>query len=442
MNQRLIQRKTVISVFVSAMVAASFSVSAETLSEVVAKTLKSNPEVLADINARLASDEVIKQAASGYKPTLDIEAGIGREWTDSPTTQSRSVNLKRGESSFKATQKLYDGSNTKYQVDRSEAMAAAAAHQIADTSQRVAFNAVQAYLDILRTDELVAIAQENLTSHESVNEKIGLKVKSGVARAADVDQATARLSLSQSNLFEAEGNQTDATTRYKRVVGETPTSALEPQADCCLNTPKSLEEALTTAMEQHPALAMSVAQHEAALAETGVADSAFQPKVNLEVEGSADNNLDGTEGHDKDLLAMVRLKQNLLNGGADSARIAETGHLSAQQKELALSKQREVEEDVRLSWSATERAASQLPFLKQHADATKKSYEAYQQQFSLGQRTLLDLLDMENEKFTSQTAYINASYDHKIACYQLLASMGILTEKLNVDLAEESKTTR
>lgn len=435
MSQSFMKRKTLIGLMTVAM--AVTNVSAETLEEVVAKTLKTNPEVLADIHARLASDEVVKQAAAGYKPTLDIEAGIGREWTDSPSTQSRSVNLKRGEASFIATQMLYDGFDTKHQVQRSQALADAAANQIADTSQRVAFNTVQAYLNVLRNDELVSIAQENLASHERVNEQIELRAKSGVARAADVDQSTARVSLSQSSVLAAQGRQIDAQTNYQRVVGEAPAS-LSVTEDCCNKLPTSLTSALETAMKQHPALDRAVARHEAALAETGVANSTFHPQVNFEIEGSADNNLDGTEGHDKDLLAMVRLRQNLSSGGADTARVAETEHLSAQQKELAMSTQREIEEDVRLSWNALERTASQLPFLKQHADSTINSYEAYQQQFNLGQRTLLDLLDVENEKFTSQTDYINAKYDHQIACYQLLASMGVLTDNLGIQLAEES----
>ncbi len=397
--------------------------------------------MLADINSRLAADAVIDQAAAGYKPTLDIEAGIGREWSRNSSTQFDTVNLKRGEASFIATQRLYDGFETKHQVDRAKSLANAAAHQIADTSERIAFEAAQAYLNVMRTDEQLVIAQDNVTSHERVSEQIELRAKSGVARAADIDQATARVSLSQSNLYAAQGSQIDAQTNYHRVVGEAATE-LASTKDCCMEMPTSLEAALQIAMEKHPALDRYVALHEAALSETGVAKSAFQPKVNFEIEGSADNNLDGTEGHDKDLLAMIRLRQNVLNGGADSARVSETVHLSEQQKQLALTQQRDIEEDVRLSWSALQRAASQLPFLKQHAESTAKSYEAYQQQFKLGQRTLLDLLDSESERFAAETAYIDAKYDHQIACYQLLASMGVLTENLGIALAEQTEAAQ
>jgi adhesin transport system outer membrane protein len=409
---------------------------ADTIEEVVAKTVQSHPEVLADINSRLAANAVIDQAAAGYKPTLDVELGIGREWSRNSSTQFENVNLKRGEASFIATQKLYDGFETKHQVARAQAISNAAAHQIVDTSQRIAFEATQAYLNVLRSGELIVIAESNLTSHQRVNEQIELRVNSGVARASDIDQVTARVSLSQSNLFEAQGQEIDAQTNYQRVVGEMPTDDLALTKDCCTDMPTSLETALQTAMQKHPALDRYVALHEAALAETGVAKSAFQPKVNFEIEGSADNNLDGTEGHDKDLLAMIRLRQNLLNGGADSARVSETVYLSEQQKQLALIQQREIEHDVRLSWSLLQRAASLLPFLKQHAESTAKSYEAYQQQFKLGQRTLLDLLDSENEKFNAETAFIDAKYDHQIACYQLLASMGVLTESLGISLSE------
>jgi adhesin transport system outer membrane protein len=135
---------------------------------------------------------------------------------------------------------------------------------------------------------------------------------------------------------------------------------------------------------------------------------------------------------------MFRLRHNLANGGYDSARIAETEHLTEQQKQLVLKTQREVEADVRLAWNALKRANSRLPHLKTHAESAAKTHEAYQQQFNLGQRTLLDLLDQENERFTAKTDYIHGFYDEKIACYRVLASMGVLVETMGLTPVDDS----
>jgi adhesin transport system outer membrane protein len=77
-----------------------------------------------------------------------------------------------------------------------------------------------------------------------------------------------------------------------------------------------------------------------------------------------------------------------------------------------------------------------LPYLKTHAVSAERTHASYQQQFNLGQRTLLDLLDQENEKFTAQSDYINGVYDEKVACYRLLASMGVILETLDIVLVE------
>ena len=93
---------------------------------------------------------------------------------------------------------------------------------------------------------------------------------------------------------------------------------------------------------------------------------------------------------------------------------------------------------MRFSWNAMETVQRQMDFFKEHADSTEKTHVAYRQQFGLGERTLLDLLDTANELYVSKTAYTNAVYDHRFASYRVLASMGSLNQTLQVKLPEEA----
>jgi adhesin transport system outer membrane protein len=408
---------------------------AQSLNDAVQHTLNTNPEVLEDVNLQLAAEQRIEQAKAGYYPKADLNLGFGHEWTDSPSTNFRSEHLKRTEAGITASQMIYDGYHTKQSVDKAESFAQAATHKIADTSERIGFTAVQSYLNVLRNDELLTVSDENLLAHQTVADQISLRTESGVGRKSDSDQANARVALAQSNYFAAQGNSTDAKTSFLRVIGLQP-SDLSAQDGCCDKVPATLTEALSIAMEKHPSLQEAVANYEASMAETGIAKSSFHPKVHFELEANADNNTDGRSGRDEELLAMFRLRHNLANGGFDTARIAETEHLTEQQKQIVLKTQREVEADVRLAWNALKRANSKLPHLQTHAEAAAKTHSAYQQQFNLGQRTLLDLLDQENERFTAKTDYINGTYDEKIACYRVLGSMGILVETLGLTPAD------
>ncbi|THK40803.1 type I secretion protein TolC [Methylophaga sp. SB9B] len=415
-------------------------VMAQTLVQAVEQTIQSNPEILAEANRRLSVDKTIDQARAGYAPRVDLNLGYGREYTKNPATRPGSESLTRGEASITARQMLYDGFYTKSEVDRTTASADSAGFAVTDISERRSLQAIGAYLDVLRRQDLLKLTQTNLESHQTIFSQIEQRSESGVGRRADVDQAQARLALSQSNLESQIGNVEDARTNFQRVVGTMPENITNPGDGCCDQAPATLDDAVKIAYNQHPTLRTALANHEASLAQENAAKSAFHPRVDLDLGASANNNLDGEPGHDKGLYAMFRLQYNLLNGGADKARIEQIEHLSEQQKELINRAQREIELDVRLAWNALENAERRLPGLKQRVEAAEKTREAYAAQFRIGQRTLLDLLDSENELLSSGIAYTEAYYDRIYACYWLMQSMGKLLETMAIEQREEALT--
>jgi adhesin transport system outer membrane protein len=416
------------------------SVSAQSLTEAVDKTIKSNPNVLADANFRRSVDKTIDQARAGYYPQVDLNLGIGKERAENNSTAPGHRTLTRGEAGLSASQMLYDGFATKSAVEQTQSQAESAGYSVFDTAETTSLRAVQVYLDVLRRQELLKLTEANLESHERIYSQIEQRFESGVGNSANLEQTKGRLALSEANLTSNRGNLDDALSSYNRVVGNMPESPADPGLDCCDKAPATLEEALAIAYHEHPALRSAMAQHEAALAQEQGAEAPFHPRVDLELSTRADNNLDGDKGHEKEILAMVRLRYNLLNGGADKARLEETGFLSQQAREEANIAMRDIERDVRLSWNSLDNLSHQLPVLKQRMESALKTRDAYQEQFNLGQRTLLDLLDTENEVLTASAEYTNAYYDHLYACYWLAETMGKLLEHLELEAPEEAIT--
>jgi len=416
------------------------SASAQTLTEAVDKTIKSNPNVLADANFRHSVDKTIDQARAGYYPQVDLNLGIGKERAENNSTAPGHRTLTRGEAGLSASQMLYDGFATKSAVEQTQSQAESAGYSVFDTAETTSLRAVQVYLDVLRRQELLKLTEANLESHERIYSQIEQRFESGVGNSANLEQTKGRLALSEANLTSNRGNLDDALSSYNRVVGNMPESPADPGLDCCDKAPATLEEALAIAYHEHPALRSAMAQHEAALAQEQGAEAPFHPRVDLELSTRADNNLDGDKGHEKEILAMVRLRYNLLNGGADKARLEETGFLSQQAREEANIAMRDIERDVRLSWNSLDNLSHQLPVLKQRMESALKTRDAYQEQFNLGQRTLLDLLDTENEVLTASAEYTNAYYDHLYACYWLAETMGKLLEHLELEAPEEAIT--
>lgn len=416
--------------------------SADTLQEAVDATVKTNPDVLAAVHERQAVSKEIDQARAGYFPTLDLQVGTGWEMTDNPSTRGSGrgeVHLNRDEARLDARQMLFDGMETKNEVERQEARTNSRAFSVFSAAENTGLDAVEAYLNVLRRQNLVELAQTNLEAHQRTHDQIMLRSERGVGRRADMDQSLGRLALAEANLMSEQSNLRDAETSYIRVVGMDPNSLLQPDSPISL-IPQTQDEAIATAVDNHPTLRLAAFDVESAQSQHATAKAPFYPDLHLEVGTRADHDIDGQEGKDKDLYAMLRLRYNLANGGRDTARREETAFLINQAAEIRNNTHRQVEESVRLSWNAWETLKRQMSSRRQHVESSEKSRDAYQQQFSLGQRTLLDLLDSENEVFRARTALVNTQYDEMFAMYRILNSMGMLLQGLNVELPEAATT--
>ncbi|NQY25987.1 MAG: TolC family outer membrane protein [Piscirickettsiaceae bacterium] len=419
-------------------------VSAATLQEAVGTTIKTNPDVLAASNERNAVFEEVKQARAGYFPTLDLAIGTGWESSDNPTTRARkgheNVHMNRDEASLNLRQMIFDGMATKNEVRRQSARTDSRAYSVYGASENTALEAVDAYLNVLRQQSLVDLASTNLDAHERTHDQITLRSDRGVGRKADMDQSQGRVALAKANLIAEQSNLRDAETNYLRVVGDTAESLSDPESPRSF-IPETVDDAIGLALGNHPTLKSAESDVESAYAQHETAASPFYPRIDFELGATADNDLDGVNGHNNDVTAMFRLRYNLFNGGKDKARRQETAHLINQSTEIRNNTHRQVEQSVRLSWNALQTVDNQMSFFELHVDSSEKSRDAYRQQFGLGQRTLLDLLDSENEVFVSRQALVNAQYDQFFAMYRILNSMGSLLQSIDVALPEAAVVT-
>ena len=413
---------------------------AETLQEVVDYAIHNSPDVQATASDRRAVEQEINQAKAGYFPRIDVDAGIGREHTNSPGTRARigkAASLTREELGIALDQMIFDGFLTKNEVRRHTARTNSRAYTVHGQAEIDGLNAVRAYINLLRREELVTLAEENLEIHQRTNDQVQLRSEQGVGRKADSEQALARLSRAETNLIAEKGNYQDEVANFIRVVGKPPGDLEEPYNPSNA-IPASVEQAVMTSIDNHPVIKSAEADLESAYAQRDTAKSPFYPRLNLQLGARRDRDVDGIPGKDESAYAMLRLRYNIFNGGRDRARIQQTVEEIEQAKEIRDSAVRQVEQSTRLSWDAFDTATKQLGFFEKNRDATIKTHEAYKQQFNLGQRTLLDLLDSANEMFVAKSDYTNAKYDQLFAMYRILASAGMVHTALGIQLPEET----
>lgn len=415
-------------------VAASF-VQAQTLPQAMQQALDVHPEIQAGVNSRLAADYQLKAAKGGYLPRVDLAAGYGREGTDSVTTRSGSNNhwetLNRSESSLRLTQMVFDGFATSSEVGRQQANVSARAYSLLDASERTGLTVAQVYLDVLTRREFVRLAEDNLKSHERIFDQIKLRTSRGVGSGADLDQAEARMAQARNNLITEQTNLADAETNFLSAVGQLP-DQLERPADFMALLPANLTEARAQMLENSPVLRSAEADIAAAEQQYEAAKSSFYPRFDAELGRTADNDLDGQNGHNNEWQAMLRMRFNLYAGGSNKADLESKSYLSNQALDIRNNALRQLNEELGLAWNALNNANAQVPIAQQYVDRSANVRSAYQKQFSLGERTLLDLLDSENELFSASRRLAEIKNVQLFTQYRIKATMGQLLKSQGV----------
>ena len=410
---------------------------AETLQGAVQRTIESNPDVRAVAHNRLARDQEVKQARSGFFPTADLEAGAGKDYVEKPFDDD----LEPWQVRLGLRQNLFTGFATMNEVDRQKARVQSGAWEVRSTTDNTALKTSEVYLEVLKNEAILALARENLTLHERIADQIRLRSESGVDRRADNDQIQSRLNLARSNVVVTEQNLLDAQTNYLAVVSHMPAQLSRPEIDEHL-LPASLEEAEEQALAAHPQLRSANADIEARRKQDEVAKSPFMPTVDFELDQlyEEDTNYSSYYDEDKereDLRLFLRLRYNLFNGWKDVARKQETFELVNEAQEIRNHTHRQVIESIRLSWRAHEAAKKKVEYLRQRQQFAAATASAYTKQWNIGERTLLDVLDAEAERIDAARQLTTAEYEGLYAHFRVLNGTGRLIPALQLAWPEE-----
>ncbi len=423
--------------------ACSSQAQAMTLTEAIQSTIATHPELASRVDSRLSADEDVKVAKGGFYPSVDLNAAYGRGYSDNTNTRAltpsghNTETLNYTQSELRLRQMLFDGFNTANEVQRTQGVVNSRAYYAQGTAQDLALRTTEVYLEVLKRRELVTLAKNNLQAHLRVNDQIGLRTQRGVGSNADADQSSARRALAENNLDTAEVDLADAESNFYAVVGRMP-DELETPPSIRGEVPTSLPEAQQSMVENNPYLKSAQADVQSAESQYEVAKSPFYPRFDAEAAVGANNNVQGDEGHDNEWRVGVIMNYNLFRGGSDKARLASDSHKINQAMDIRNNALRQLNENIHLAWNAMVNAKKQTPTAREYADTSKRVRIAYQDQFGLGQRTLLDLLDSENELYNANRRYTEVRYTEEFSMYRVLANMGQLLSKQRVVLPADA----
>jgi len=402
-----------------------------TLKEIAQRAVLNSPEVTSKWHAYRAADEEIGVARGGYFPRVDLTVGTGRESLKQPPVSTRNDYTRSGVL-LSLNQMIFDGFATRNEVRRLDKAKLVRYYELLDASESVALEASRAALDVLRYRQLVDLAKDNYIQHKATYDQIERRTQSGVGRRVDFEQAGSRLALAEINLITETANLHDVSARYQRLVGSQPITDITPPGQVGTAFPGRAKTALDTLHQKNPALLAATENIEAAQYEIHTRRAAYSPRLDFRARTDQTDNYLGTPGNRDYNVAELVVSWNLFNGGSDRAREKQT----IEKKNLAFDLREKACRDTRqtllIAYNDVLRLKEQSVFHAKQVVLLEKTRNAYRDQFNVGQRTLLDLLDTENELLAARRSAVNAEADLNLAYLRTYAGMGTLLEVLGL----------
>ncbi|MEO7108285.1 MAG: TolC family protein, partial [Rhodoferax sp.] len=291
-----------------------------TLKEAVEQAILQNPEVRLKFH-NLEAAKAERQAAQGnWLPRIDLEVAGGAYQTKTPLLAS-TENYNDNRSSIQLRQTLFDGFATLHETRRLSYAQQSAYFELLSVSDQTALEVARAYLDVLRYRELVQLAADNFTTHQEVHDRLNQKVKAGVGRKVDLEQAAGRMALAESNWLTESSNLHDVAARYQRLVGQLPSASLAAVDPIAVPKAKPGVGFASETIRTNPDFLAAVATIRSYRSDANARRSAYAPTVELRARQSLETNQSGVYGDYRDSALEVVLSYNLYHGGADKARV-------------------------------------------------------------------------------------------------------------------------
>ncbi|MFA3916720.1 TolC family protein [Ruegeria hyattellae] len=410
------------------------------LEDAILFVLETNPEITAAESNKQAIEFELQQARSFWAPRVELDAFSGGSTNDGNTTPDLSAAegwIGGYELGVRVSQLLYDGKETRSEIERQAYRIDAAALRVLERSEVLSLEAIRLYADVLRVQSLVKLAYDNRDYHAEVLGRIQRAYDSGVMGIGDLQQAEERLILAEDTIISFEFDLEDVKNLFIAVVGvEAESLSIVPDIRRAL--PTNLDVALEIARGTNPTirfLQADVGSSEALSRRTNA--NAF-PKLFLEADGRVGEDVGGYDGDVADARIGLVMRYQFQGSSKRAARQEDVRRVSESRARL-LAQTRRVETEVRQSYAVYRSAQRRTKKISAQVNIAQKLRETYEQEFTVGQRSLLDVLNTQNALFQAEANLVNAKSAENYVRYRILASIGVLLKSLGIEPPEDSK---
>lgn len=428
--------------FASAIAISFFASSAfaepTSMQNVMAVAIDSNPQInQAEMNKQAIEFE-LEQAKGLYLPRVTLEMSAGVRRLENATRRNLGIandELYPLEAGIRAEQTLIDFGRRHGEKLRQAARVDGAALRVVERSEFIALQSARQYLDVLLQQRVAAAAEDNMTFHNSLVSDLSSGVTAGSISVADLQQAQERAKAASVRVSEAREALQNAKIELLALSGLEVEDVQMPPA-MAEKLPVSLSEAVGLTRTRHPKVLEAQADVDAANAEAKKEKGDIFPTIGLEFSGRVGEDIDAFRGETTDLLGRVVLRWDIFNGGINQAKYQEMIRRASESRFRLHETERNAEADTRRAWNSRETQTAVFRDLVDQSKSTDELLISYREQFSVGRRSLLDVLDAQNTRFNVQVRAETARFSEMFAVYQILASTNSLLEAFNLTAPE------
>ncbi len=398
---------------------------AESLKQALTGAYKTNPRLDAERARLRAVDEEVPRAMAGYRPFINGTGDVGVQHQDTRPPSSNNGTTHPKGFAFNATQPLFSGFRTVNSVSVAEAQVRAGRESLRTQEQSVLLEAVTAYMDVVRDQSLVRLRENNVEVLSKELKATQDRFKVGEVTRTDVAQAESRRATSVSSLDLARANLKNSRATYERVIGRPPSNLINPRVPEQL-LPKSVNDATSTATQQHPIVVSALYREQAARLTVDLIWGELLPTMTLEANYTKRFEPSRSTDEAETSSLVGRLIVPMYEGGEVHARVRQAKHTHVSRLQEIEQSRTEVVAAAITAWSNLIAIRARLTSDQVAVQASQVALNGVREEEKVGQRTLLDVLNAEQELLNAQVTLVQDERDLIVGAYTLLSAVGRL----------------
>ena len=403
---------------------AAVEAQAQSLRDAMGMAYRDNPTLQAQRAQLRAIDEGVPQALAGWRPTVTLSGEQG--WI----RQQGNAGLRTSSRDFRSTtlsvtQNVYDFGKTDANVQKAEADVLAARARLVETEQMVLQDVVSAYMNVVRDQAVVDLNRNNLERLRRQLEATRDRFNVGEVTRTDVAQAESRVAAAEADLIESEGDLEVSRAFFEQVVGTAPGTLAPP--DVTLTLPGSREQAVDAAVRSNPTVQARQFEKDAAARTIDSETADLLPNVDLNASAGHTRDVQQRDSTRNSVQASVVVSVPIYQAGAATSQIREAKQSYLRADSLIAEARRNAVESATSAWETFNSVVARIQALQASVEAAEIALDGVEQEAAVGSRTVLDVLDAEQELLNARVALVRSQRDLEVARFDLLSAIGGMT---------------